>query len=60
MRAARDSIGGMVVIYEADPAVAEGPRALVFESTRGKTRLEQYPSDWRRLADRDLIALSRR
>lgn len=60
MRVARDSSGGMVLVYEADPSLATGPAALVFETTRGKVRLEHYPHDWRRLSDRELIVLSRR
>jgi len=47
----------MVLVYEAEPAANAGPRNLVFESGTGRSRLDQYPPDWRVLADRDLLAL---
>lgn len=57
MRVVKDSDGGMVLVYEAEPAVTAGPRTLVFESGHGRMRLDKYPSDWRVLADRDLLKL---
>ena len=56
MRVAKDAINGMVLVYESEPPNS-GPRTLVFESTRGRERLERYPADWRRLSDRELLAL---
>jgi len=57
MRVVKDADGGMVLVYEAEPAANAGPRNLVFESGTGRSRLDQYPPDWRVLADRDLLAL---
>ena len=57
MRVVRDSQGGMVLVYEAEPAAHAGPRHLIFESGSGRMRLDRYPADWRVLADQDLLAL---
>jgi hypothetical protein len=48
----------MVVVYEQDPTSAElGARTLVFESGDSIVRLAQYPADWRKLKDDELLAL---
>ena len=57
MRVVKDTDGGMVLVYEADPATPAGSRTLVFESGTGRHRLDQYPSDWRRMGDRELLSL---
>ena len=57
MRVVRDSAGGMVLVYESEPAANQGPRCLVFESGSGRSRLDRYPADWRILPDRDLLSL---
>ena len=52
---------GVVLVYELEPMVVNaGPRLLVFESVKKVTQVEQFPDDWRRLSDDDLIAISRR
>lgn len=51
---------GVVLVYELEPMVVNaGPRLLVFESVKSVKQVELFPDDWRRLADDDLIALSR-
>ena len=51
---------GVVLVYELEPMVVNaGPRLLCFESVKTTRQIEQFPDDWRRLADDDLIALSR-
>jgi hypothetical protein len=57
MRVLKDSDEGMVLVYEAEPAVTAGARTLVFESGQGRYRLDAYPTDWRRMGDRELLAL---
>ena len=57
MRVLKDGDEGMVLVYEAEPAVNAGPRTLVFESGHGRVRLDRYPPDWRRMADRELLSL---
>jgi len=48
----------MVVVYEQDPIPSDpGPRTLVFESGDSLVRLVQYPADWRKMRDEDLLAL---
>lgn len=46
----------MVLVYELDPAPGS-PSSLIFESGTACTRLFDYPRDWRRMSDADLIAL---
>ena len=51
---------GMVLVYELEPTIVNaGPRLLVFESVKATKQIETFPDDWRKLADDDLIALSR-
>ena len=48
----------MVIVYEQDPTASDsGPRTLVFESGDSIVRLEEYPAEWRKMADSDLLAL---
>jgi hypothetical protein len=59
MRVIRTPPQGMVLVYEVDPAKgARDPSSLIFESGGGRTRLIEYPRDWRRMSDADLLALS--
>lgn len=52
---------GVVLVYELEPMVVNaGPRLLVFESVKSVTQVENFPDDWRRLSDDELIAISRR
>jgi hypothetical protein len=57
MRVLKDGVGGMVLVYEAEPAPGGGPRTLVFESAAGRFRLDQYPNTWRGMPDRELLTL---
>ena len=57
MRVLKDVGEGMVLVYEAEPDVIAGPRTLVFESGKGRYRLDQYPPEWRRMGDRELLSL---
>ena len=51
---------GMVLVYELEPTIVNaGPRLLAFESVKATKQIEKFPDDWRKLADDDLIALSR-
>ena len=58
MRVVMDRLNGMVIVYEQDATSIEGgPRNLVFESTSGVIRLDQFPEEWRRMSDDALLAL---
>ena len=55
----RQSVGIMAV-YEQDPTVAEpGTRMLVFESPSLCTRVVNFPAEWQRLSDEELVAIRR-
>jgi hypothetical protein len=48
----------MVVIYEQEPTASDpDSRTLVFESGDSIIRLTQYPADWRKMRDEDLLEL---
>jgi hypothetical protein len=48
----------MVVVYEQEPAANDPEsRALVFEAPDSIVRLTQFPADWRKLKDEELLAL---
>lgn len=52
---------GVVLVYELEPMVVNaGPRLLVFETVKATKQTEEFPDDWRRLSDDDLIAISKR
>jgi hypothetical protein len=58
MRVMQRKSVGTVVVYEQDPNVdTAGKRALVFESTDFRTRVENFPADWQRLTDDELSKL---
>jgi hypothetical protein len=58
MKMIRDPVLGMVIVYELDPSKGEsGPPTLVFETQGTKVRLETFPADWRRMDEKELIAL---
>jgi hypothetical protein len=48
----------MIIVYELDPARDDhATRTLVFETQGTRVRLDSFPDDWRRLGDKELIAL---
>jgi hypothetical protein len=48
----------MIVVYEQEPmAGADGSPTLVFEAPDSIVRLTQFPADWRKLKDDELLAL---
>ena len=48
----------MVIVYEQDPTASDtGPRMLVFESGDSIVRLAEYPAEWRKMRDEELLAL---
>jgi hypothetical protein len=47
----------MVIVYEQEPSATDQTRALVFESGDSIVRLTQYPADWRKLPDDQLLTL---
>jgi hypothetical protein len=50
----------MVVIYEQEPTATDpNPRTLVFESGDSIVRLREYPADWRKLRDEELLELTK-
>ena len=57
MRVLKDGEDGMVLVYEAEPAINAGPRTLVFESGIARVRLEKYPAGWRGMSDAELLSL---
>ena len=55
----RKSVGVMAV-YEQDPIAADaGMRMLVFESPSLCTRVVNFPAEWQRLSDEELVAIRR-
>ena len=59
MRVLHRKSQGIVAVYEQDPTLDDSARTLVFESPVKCTRLSQYPVEWQRLSDDELIALQR-
>lgn len=61
MRLMRRQSTGVTAVYEPDPVAAgNGTRVLIFESAvAGTTRVTQFPQDWSRLSDDELVALRR-
>ena len=56
MRVVNDANLGTVLVYE--PEVKDQAPALVFENDAFFLRVFDYPRDWRKLPDRELMALS--
>jgi hypothetical protein len=56
IRVVHDS-GDVVLVYE--PELNLEKRELVFESESGCRRVSDFPNDWRRLGDAELLALTR-
>jgi len=51
---------GMMAVYEQDPTITEaGTRQLVFESTKSCTRVTNFPADWQKLTEEELVAIRR-
>ena len=58
MRMVKDERDDVVLVYELEPSKTNTePPALVFESRKERSRLSEYPSDWRRLTPEQLLAL---
>ena len=47
----------MVIVYEHEPTANASARTLVFEAPDSIVRLTNYPADWRKLKDDELLAL---
>ena len=59
MRVLHRKSQGIVAVYEQDPTLDDTTRSLVFESPVKCTRLSQFPAEWQRMSDDELIALQR-
>ena len=59
MRVLHRKSQGIVAVYEQDPTLDDAKPTLVFESPVKCTRLSQFPADWQRLSEDDLVALQR-
>ena len=58
MRMIKDERDEVVLVYETEPSKTnQSPPTLVFESRRECSRLERFPSEWRRLTPTELLAL---
>jgi hypothetical protein len=58
MRVIHEDGRGVVLVYETGLTPAgNGPRTLVFEWANASAELAQYPTDWRKLGDDELLAL---
>ena len=58
MRVIHEEGRGVVLVYETSlSASGNGPRALMFEWANASAELAQYPADWRKLGDDELLAL---
>jgi hypothetical protein len=58
MRVIHEDGRGVVLVYEAGLTPSgSGPRTLVFEWANASAELAQYPTDWRKLGDDELLAL---
>jgi hypothetical protein len=60
MRVLHRKSQGIVAVYEQDPiAVEKGARTLVFETPASCTKVAQFPSEWQRLSDDELVRIQR-
>lgn len=60
MRVMHRKSQGIVAVYEQDPTANEaGTRTLVFESATSCARVVNFPAEWHRLSDDELVALRR-
>lgn len=60
MRVMHRKSQGIVAVYEQDPTASNaGTRTLVFESASQCTRVTNFPPEWHRLSEDDLVALKR-
>lgn len=58
MRVIHEDGRGVVLVYETGfTSSANGPRTLVFEWANASAELAQYPAEWRKLGDEELLAL---
>lgn len=56
MRVIQDGVRTMAV-YEMERERAGEPRSLVFETPDSWIRLDEFPADWHRLSDDELLSL---
>lgn len=61
MRVLHRKSQGIVAVYEQDPIAVDAgaPRTLVFETPASCTRITQFPPEWQRLSDDELVAIQR-
>jgi len=57
MRVVQDGDSVMLVYEFETGMLAEGPPTLVFERTGARRELTQFPVDWRRMSDSQLVEL---
>ncbi len=57
MRVVQDGDSVMLVYEFETGMLAEGPPTLVFERTGARRELTEFPVDWRRMSDAQLVAL---
>lgn len=58
MRVIHEDGRGVVLVYETGmTSSGNAPRMLVFEWANASAELAQYPADWRKLGDDELLAL---
>ena len=58
MRVIHEDGRGVVLVYETGlTSSANGPRSLVFEWANASAELAQFPADWRKMEDEELLAL---
>lgn len=60
MRVLHRKSQGIVAVYEQDPtADSADTRTLVFESPAKCVKVAQFPAEWQRLTDDELVAIQR-
>jgi hypothetical protein len=59
MRVLHRKSQGIVAVYEQDPTLDDAAPTLVFESPVKCTRLSQFPAEWQRMSDDELVSLQR-
>lgn len=47
----------MLAVYEMDPVHPGEPRSLVFEAPDSWIRVDEFPGDWHRMSDDELLSL---
>lgn len=60
MRLMQRKSQGLVAVYEQDPETSgDAVPHLVFESRAQCTQVSQFPKEWHRLSDDELVAIQR-